>query len=92
MAHDRAGIAGPVQGRADGRGSGDTCLSEISAGLHPADPAARGDEFELFTQAQGPEGKLLMRNGLLCPARGVVLRTVDHAERQVGAELAKLLG
>ena len=36
MAHDRAGNAGPVQGRADGRGSGDTCLSEISAGLHPA--------------------------------------------------------
>ena len=67
MAHDRAGNADPVQGRADGRGSGDTCLSEISAGLHPADPAARRDELALFTQAQGPDGKLLMpeRSALL---------------------------
>lgn len=52
-AHDRAGIAGPVQERADG--------------LDSADPAARGDELALFTQAQGPDGKLLMpeRSALL---------------------------
>jgi hypothetical protein len=39
----------------------------FSAGLHPADLATRGDEAELFTQAQGPDGKLLM------PARCALL-------------------